>query len=308
MSSISVVICTWNPNQATLLRVIESLQKQTLSREKWELLIVDNKSSIEISSWLDLSWHKNSRIIREEELGLIHARIKGTIESKNDILVSVDDDTLLEINYLENVEKIYKKYPQLGIIGGKTIPIFKSPPPLWIKEFYGILAIRDLGECAIIDQLNNYEKILGYPNCAPLLIAPKKACMLNYIYFFNQNSYCKTLGRKGKNLSSGEDNDINLFIYKSGMAIGYFPELIFYHIIPESRLKVDYLSKLVFSSSVSWVKVLENHRINPFKKIPKWTVPFRNLKAWLSHKAWRSDADYIKWKGACGTFQGLSEI
>lgn len=308
MSKISVVICTWNPNKELLDMVLNSLQKQTLSQQQWELIIIDNKSEIEISSWLDLSWHRDSHIHREEQQGLIYARIKGTHEAKYDLLVSVDDDTLLADNYLDNVQKIYNKFPHLGNIGGRSIPIFESRPPFWIKEFYAILAIRDLGEYPIIERLKNKNDLFYYPSSAPLLIAPRKKCMLNYIDFFNNNNYSKYLGRKGNSLSSGEDNDINLFLFKSGFSLGYFPELIFYHIIPEKRTTVNYLARLVFSSSMSWVKVLENYHINPWKKIPKWTVPLRILKAWFSHKAWRSEVEYIKWKGACGTFQGLSEI
>jgi glucosyl-dolichyl phosphate glucuronosyltransferase len=308
MNSISVILCTWNPNKELLNRVIQSLKNQTLFQQNWELIIIDNKSDVEICSWLDLSWHSDSRILREEKQGLIHARIKGSIEAQYELLVSVDDDTLLADDYLENIQNIYTKYPNLGTIGGRSIPIFEFVPPLWIKEFYGILAIRDLGEFEIIEQLENEKNLSSYPTCGPLLIAPRKSCMLKYIDFFNKNFYSKDLGRKGNDLSSGEDNDINLFIYKTGFQVGYFPELIFYHIIPESRTKVSYLAKLVFSSSISWVKVLENYNINPWRKIPKWTVPFRNLRAWISHKAWKNEVNYIKWKGACGTFQGLSEI
>lgn len=308
MNNISVIICVWNPNHRLLHQVIQSLQKQTLPQDNWELLLIDNKSDVEVSSWLDLSWHRNYSIIREEKQGLIYARIAGTIHAKYDILVSVDDDTVLENTYLENVLKIYNKYPQLGIIGGRSIPIFETTPPTWISEFYRILAIRDLGEFPIIEQLKDQESLSTYPQSSPLLIAPLKSCMLGYIDFFTNSIFSKELGRKGNILSSGEDNDINLYVYNSGVSLGYFPELIFYHIIPENRTKVDYLAKLTYSSSLSWIKVLENYQINPQKKIPSWTVPLRNIKAWFAQKAWRSDVNYIKWKGACGTFKGLSEI
>ncbi|RYG01725.1 MAG: glycosyltransferase, partial [Chitinophagaceae bacterium] len=43
--NLSVVICAHNPNPEYLKRVLLSLQKQTLPIEKWELLLIDNKST-----------------------------------------------------------------------------------------------------------------------------------------------------------------------------------------------------------------------------------------------------------------------
>ena len=41
---ISVIICAHNPRPDSLRRVLDSLAAQTLSKERWELLIVDNAS------------------------------------------------------------------------------------------------------------------------------------------------------------------------------------------------------------------------------------------------------------------------
>ena len=43
--AVSVVISTHNPRMDFLARVIEALKQQTLPREQWELLIVDNGST-----------------------------------------------------------------------------------------------------------------------------------------------------------------------------------------------------------------------------------------------------------------------
>lgn len=308
MHNLSVIICTHNPNIAAFERVLDSLKIQTLPQQQWELIIIDNNSVPEIGTRTDLSWHIDAVIIIEKQLGLIHARIRGTLAAKHEILVSVDDDTPLFPDYLENVARIFMEYPELGIVGGRTVPLFEKEPPLWLEEFYGCLAIRDLGDNQIIEQLHKDETVSKYPGCAPLLIAPRKSCMLAYIEYFRNNTVSQSLGRRGRALSSGEDNDINLFIYRSGYALGYFPELKFYHIIPGKRINTAYLSRLQQGINRTWVKVLENYHINPWKKIPVWTLLPRQIKAWFTYKAWKSDANYIRWKGACGTFRGLSEI
>jgi hypothetical protein len=95
---------------------------------------------------------------------------------------------------------------------------------------------------------------------------------------------------------------------ESGWEIGYFPELSLTHIISDERLKRKYLARLNHESSYSWIKVLDKHDINPWDKIPKWTVFPRKIKSFFSYKAWKGPAEYIKWRGTCGMYKALSEI
>lgn len=307
MDRISVIICCHNSDKDILQKVIDSLKCQTLILQEWELIIVDNKSDIPIKQQIDISWHPDALIVEEPQLGLVHARIKGTLTAKYEIIATVDDDTPLFNDYLENVLAIYSKNPDLGVVGGKTVPQFETKPPEWLDDFKGLLAIRDLGDQPIIASLKN-AVLKSYPECAPLLIAPRKKCMMAYIDHYNKNISARQLGRKGNDLSSGEDNDINLFIYKSGYSLGYFPNLRFIHIIPKKRYSLPYLKRMAYESNRSWIKVLDIHQINSHHKIPAWTVPFRQIKAWFKLKAWKNEVNCIKWEGACGKFRGLSEI
>jgi glycosyltransferase involved in cell wall biosynthesis len=305
---LSVIICTYNPKAPILDRVLNSLKQQTLPLTEWQLIIVDNRSDNDVPTKCDLSWHPEHLLVREEKAGLIYARICGTLQTKHEILVSVDDDTPLFPNYLENIQQIFLQNPDMGIVGGRTVAEFAVPPPAWIKSFYPLLAIRDLGEEPIIQQLKVNDTLQQYPQAAAVAVmSMRKECMLDYVEHFNTDNISHTLGRKGNDLSSGEDNDINLFIYKSGYALGYFPQLKFVHLIPESRLQADYLARLQYSSSKTWIKVLSKYGINPWPKIPKLTVGFRKIKAWISYRAWASPKNYIRWRGACGTFEALAK-
>ena len=195
----------------------------------------------------------------------------------------------------------------MGIIGGRSTPIYLEEPPKWISQFNSLLAIRDLGEIEIVQQLNQ-ERPTEYPTISPILIVPRKKCMEEYISFFENSLISKSLGRKGTSLASGEDNDINMFIYAKGYKIGYFPDLKFEHIIPPFRTTKKYLAKMAYESNRSWVKMLTNHDINPWQKIKSNTVLLRQAKAFFTYQAWRDAPNYIKWRGACGRFKGLSEL
>src|SRR6266481_7107559 len=98
---VSVIICAHNPRPDYLGRALEALKGQTLSKDQWELLLVDNASKENLAERFDLSWHPHARHIREDELGLTPARLRGITESIGKLLVFVDDDNVLSLDYLE---------------------------------------------------------------------------------------------------------------------------------------------------------------------------------------------------------------
>ena len=294
---ISVIVPSYNPDISRLNQTLMGLKGQTFPLENWELLIIDNNSTPAIT--IDLNWHPNSKIIIADDPGLTHARLKGFEQASGKLIVMVDDDNILDQNYLQNTLNIFNTNRCLGSAGGKSLPIFEKIPPAWMKEFYSSLAIRDMGEMELTSVWENQ-----YPSQAPIGagMAIRKQALTSYI-----NKLPVITDRKGSSLSSGGDNDIVIEILKSGWQVGYFPSLILYHIIPAERLSVKYLARLSNDSNKSWIQLLESHGINPWKKIQVWTVPLRKVKAWFVYKAWLNSANYIKWKGACGAFEGLSD-
>jgi len=301
---ISVIIPTYNPDLHRLERTLTALKNQLLPYKSWELLIIDNNSSVPFAAEIDLSWHPKSKIISEPRQGLTYARMKGFSVAKGSIVVMVDDDNILQNNYLKNLSAIFKENPKLGAAGGKSLPIFESAHPVWLKEFYGNLALRDLGNNTVINKWEN-----KYPGYAPIGagMAIRKIALKSYINKLNTQTTAIS-DRTGDSLSSGGDNDIIIEIAKSGWLTGYFPQLKLEHIIPEERTQSKYLARLVNNTNKSWVQLLESHRISPWHAIPLWTVPLRKLKAWVTYKAWENELNYIRWQAACGLFDGMASI
>ncbi|RZK60380.1 MAG: glycosyltransferase family 2 protein [Pedobacter sp.] len=298
---ISVILPTHNPNEGRLDQTLLGLKNQTLLFQYWELIIIDNNSSNIID--IDLSWHPNAKITREENTGLTYARLKGFKEASGSIIIMVDDDNILQADYLERTLFFFTQYSKLGAMGGKSFPIFEAAPPKWLDNFYGNLALRNLGDDTIIDVWMD-----KYPESAPIGagMAIRKEALKSYIKKISSEKDI-IHDRKGNSLSSGGDNDIVLELLKEGWQIGYFPELILNHIIPKERTEAKYLARLINNSNKSWIELLDNHGINPWNKIPKWTVPFRKFKSWFTYSAWKNPVNYIKWQGACGTFDGLAK-
>jgi len=294
---ISIIIPTYNPNQEKLDLTIKHLEQQTLPNNQWEIIIVDNNSDHEITIACDPC--VNYKIIREPIQGLTHARLAGFDASSGELIVMVDDDNLLRSDYLENALAIFNSNLNLGAAGGKIYPAFDITPEPWLKDFYDLLAVRDLGTETIIAQWNN-----TYPKASPVgagMILRKDA-----LKSYREKQHA-ILDRTGNNLSSGGDNDIVIEVLKLGWHVGYFPNLRLKHLIPPSRTTSNYIAKLTNESSKSWVILLASHQICPWNKIPRYTLLLRKIKAWFVYSAWKSKTNYIKWRGACGIFDGLAE-
>ena len=132
---------------------------------------------------LELGWHPNARIVREEELGLTFARLRGFAEAKGDLIVMVDDDNVLAPDYLETAIKIVREHPMLGAFGGKCLPEFEVEPEGWVASVTSGLGLRDRGdrqeffpEAAVaeggkVGRLEGWKvkrAVREFPDCAPI--------------------------------------------------------------------------------------------------------------------------------------------
>jgi glycosyltransferase involved in cell wall biosynthesis len=298
---ISVIIPTYNPTPSRMAKTLSGLHAQSLSTNQWELIIIDNNSHPPVK--VDLNWHPHHKIIREEKPGLTHARLKGFDAATGTLIVMVDDDNILDNDYLKNILSIFESNNKLGAIGGKSLPLFETLPPNWLNEFYSNLALRDLGNVVLISGWQN-----KYPEAAPIGagMAIRRQALETYINKITNGTRVIT-DRTGNSLSSGGDNDMVIEITRAGWQVGYFPELKLSHIIPPGRMQPKYLAKLLNNTNRSWVQLLESHGISPWDKIAKWSVPLRKLKAWFTYRGWQNKVNYIKWRGACGLFDGLAD-
>lgn len=270
---ISVVICTHNPRQDYLDRVLLALKLQTLAPDRWELLVIDNASTLPVSERIDLSWHPNSRCIREPKLGLTPARLRGIETSKGEAIVFVDDDNVLNTNYLENIYRIERDYPLMGAWGGRIVGEFEQTPPDWSKPYLKFLAIREITEDRLSDELPYYQALpCGAGLCVRRNVAER------YARLVVQDVRRMSLDRKGKLLSSGGDTDLALVACDLKLEIGQFVALEVTHLIPSERLEEAYLLRLLECMAYSHtVLYYLRDRLLPNQSFPKYI--FNRLRA-----------------------------
>ena len=113
---ISVVICT-KDRPAAVMRCLDSIAAQTLLPQ--EIVIVDASDTLELINRLD-TWSGRDKIkvlyIRSEP-GLTHQRNVGVQESSGDIVFFLDDDVVLERDFIREIKGVFDSDPS-GEIGG----------------------------------------------------------------------------------------------------------------------------------------------------------------------------------------------
>src|SRR5271155_4007734 len=76
--SVSVIVCTHNPRQVILDWVLTSIDCQSLPKDRFEVVVVDNNSAAPLDEKMLRANRKlQLRVVREPVLGLTHARCTG---------------------------------------------------------------------------------------------------------------------------------------------------------------------------------------------------------------------------------------
>jgi glycosyltransferase involved in cell wall biosynthesis len=250
---ISVIICAHNPRADYLRRTLAALKSQALPLDQWELLLIDNASDHPLAASCDLSWHPHGRHLVEPELGLTPARLLGIGESAGELLVFVDDDNVLEPDYLAAAAELFASRPDVGVASGRLFPEYESPPPAWFQRHESWIAVRRLDT----SQWSNFFDPRSEPCGAGMCL--RRDIALVYAHRAATHAAEGLLGRRGQSLLSGEDVAITKMALKMGYSMGQFVELKATHLIPSRRVSEEYLFNLyrhlvASGQLVSWLE------------------------------------------------------
>jgi len=259
---ISVITCTHNPRQDYLDKVLKALIAQTLPIDQWEFLLIDNASDRPLAAEIDLTWHPNACHIREETLGLTPARLRGIQEAQSELLIFVDDDNVLDPEYLEIALQISQQWHMLGAWGGEIQGEFEQTPPDWVIPYLDRLGIRELQRDQWSNLLHQHETT---PCGAGLCV--RRSVAYQYNKMVQRDSKRAELDRKGKKLTSCGDTDLAFTACDIGLGTGLFKILKLTHLIPSNRLQEDYLLNLVENLEYSH-RILDSFRGKMPQKSP----------------------------------------
>jgi hypothetical protein len=189
------------------------------------------------------------------------------LEASTDLLIFVDDDNVLDGNYLLEAVRIKHEWPQLGVWGsGAIVPEFEVAPQPYVAKLLSYLALREMTK----PQWSNVFPCLqatpwGAGMClrSHVAAAYRQCCDKSTIHIAS---------RRGKNgLLSGEDIEMCYVACDHGNGMATFPQLRLTHLIPKERVTVEYL-----------LKVFEGTAISNLLLAYKWEgrIPNRPLRPW----------------------------
>ena len=247
MTRLSVVLCTRNPRPDCMRRVLESLCEQSLEKKHWELLIVDNGSDRRIADEWNLSKHLRHRHIREDTLGLLPARLRGIREAQGGLLVFVDDDTVIDVDYLSHARSIHAQHTHLGAFGAGILePEFEVAPPSELLPRIELLGIRTV----------NVQVFCSNPRDASFRPRGGGLCVTRevadtYDRLVDRLGVIDIIGRHGRALFSGDDDLFAWAAASMGTVFGLFPELRVTHLIAAERMTREYFVRLIHDHTFS---------------------------------------------------------
>lgn len=228
---IAVAICTWN--RANLLD--QTLREMRALRipdgVTWELLVVNNNCTDDTDAVIARhAPHLPIRRLFEPKQGHSNARNCATAAAQGDLLLWTDDDVLVDPDWLSEYVRAAAAWPDAAFFGGAVEPWFETPPPAWIARNIAVLesvfALRDLGR--EVRPLRTDEGIVG-------------ASMMYRMSAIAGLQYNADLGRKGAQLTSGDDSDFQQRVRDRGGQGVWVGTARIRHFVPAARLTARYV-------------------------------------------------------------------
>jgi hypothetical protein len=280
----SVLLCTYNPNLEVLNRVLDSLKNQSCPANLWGLIVIDNGSNERLSNLLNLSWHPNSKIIREDQPGKINALIRGFYESSSDLLITVDDDNVLDVEYIKYAVEIFENWHMLGAWGGSIKGEFEIPLPSWFRSNLSVIGVKEITR----DYYgNSYTYLESIPIGAGMCI--RRPVMQHYINLLNDQPIHRIFIRNRELYLGGEDSDIVYSALDIGYGIGRFKKLAINHIINTNRLTKEYFLKTYLGNITSFLVLKELREETKNIKLPRRLGVIKKIKFLI--KYYRADKE-----------------
>ena len=249
MKNVSIIVCCYN-SALKLPKTLEHLAQQKVSKDlSYEVLVVDNASTdntaeLAISYWATLNTQVSLRVVREENPGLIYARICGVQNAKNELLIFCDDDNWLREDYVQNAVDIMNTNSSIGALGGQSVLAPHIKAPEWWEEHQGNYAVgKQLSQ-------SGYANERGFVYGAGLVTRKSLAMKI-----FDYEYPLLLTGRKGNQCLSGEDWEYCQRMLLLGYNLYYSEDLFYWHDISTIRLTEEKLNELLrsFACAMSYV-------------------------------------------------------
>jgi glycosyltransferase involved in cell wall biosynthesis len=224
-SAVTIVLSTFN--RADLLGpAIERLLRQGAAAPPFELVIVDNNSTDQTRAVVEdhlATANGRLRYIFEPQQGLSHARNAGIHAARTDIVAFTDDDVRVADDWVEVIWRAFAAHPDIDCLGGRIIPEWPLPPPLWLTRLHwvGPLALQDYGPEPFVVDVDHAR------------------CLAGANFAFRKRIFEK-IGLFSPDFPRSEDTELMIRLWLSGARALYVPEMMVFAAVQPERLDKAY--------------------------------------------------------------------
>ena len=283
----TIAICTFNRAES-LRRTLRSLAALRIPDHfDWEIVVVNNNCTdhtdhviASFSDWLPVR--------REFELqrGLSWARNRAVHAAKGNYIVWIDDDVVVDPNWIAAYTKAFHQWPNAAVFAGPIVPRYVEPVPKWIVDSEDVLGRTVFAGCDLGDSVIplSVHRIPWGPNFA-IRMREQRA-----------NQYDTRLGHAPGQSRRGEEVEVMERIMCSGATGYWIPSAKVEHYSQPEHQTIEYVMRY-FLISGETVAFREDTPASPLLfGVPRWLWR-RLIEGWFRYQICRHISPAPIWVG-----------
>jgi len=284
----SVIIPTSN-HPSLLHRCLATLRKAKRPTAEYEVLVMDNSEEAYRSENLLVTASFNDdrfRYVPMEDWGLMAARHLGVEMARGHIVSFIDDDSFVSDTWFLGIEESLNN-SNVVLVTGPNRPEYEITPPDWLDYFctktenghYMVyLSLLDFG-----DTIQEIE---------PTFVWGCNYSIRKEIFYAVKGSHPDYLPPQWRKYQGDGEVGLSVKVAALGFEVRYCPKCAIRHLVPASRMTLDYLGAraFIFGIEDSFRRARREHGLGPSEGVAmdpeaRQVTLYRQLRLWAS-KTW----------------------
>jgi len=247
---LSIIVCTYNRCEA-LKKALASLKGlQPVPGQDTEIIVVDNNSHDNTRQATEAFipvFDGKLKYVFEPFQGLSTARNRGVKESAGEVVVFIDDDCIVEQDWLRHLYETLSRQ-NADMVGGKILPLFPDDTPAWARQ----QSIKD--KFSLLDRGDKEFRVRSLKDeLYGGNLAVRKESLLEV------GGFDPAFGSIGEALLFGDEKEVLCRFLMLGKSVYYQPQAVVYHELARKKLRKWFCLRKAFADGRVIVRLRRKH-------------------------------------------------